>query len=88
MKKSKSKYDGNLHGWSDGELPSVNFLNELIENVTAATYPSHILLRRINLLTPRELKIFNNHWYKIAERVEKMELILANRAEIIQDPWK
>lgn len=84
----KNRYDGNKTGWSDGELPSVSILCDLMEYAIGSTYPRHILERRINLLTPLEYKRFTDHWIKIADRVQRMDDILVNRSEILNDPWK
>jgi len=69
---------------------------QLMYNVHGITYPKSIFDRRLNLLTKKELKRFSKEIdnllddidQRFASRVEEINNIMANRAEIAQDNWK
>jgi len=62
-------------------------LRKLMEFV-AITYPRHILFRRVNLLTDKERERCNKLWARIFRDIEKIDEIIAERAEKANDPWK
>jgi hypothetical protein len=54
----------------------------------AITYPTHILKRRLKLLTKNERLRFDAKWCKVVNLLEEMEKIVALRAEYEEDEWK
>lgn len=71
------------------------FFRQMMWNL-GITYPKSIFDRRLNLMTKKELskykaeiwELFDKIDQKLYSKIEDINAIMANRAEIEQDPWK
>jgi hypothetical protein len=84
----KNKYLKNSCVICDNRLPSANHLSDLLETTVGTTYPHHILVRRVNLLTKKEKELCDKKWNKITKLFTNIDDIIANRAEKLNDAWK
>jgi hypothetical protein len=84
----KFKYPKYTNVTCDNELPPPHTFALIIDNLTGATYPEHILTRRVNMLKKKEVKKCISKWRKIRKMAQQMENIIANRAEIEEDEWE
>jgi HEPN domain-containing protein len=62
-------------------------LRDLLELITAATYPEKTLTRRLGLLTKEEKKKVNKKLAQVYDLVEEVDEIISNRAEEVGDKW-
>lgn len=69
------------------DLPEVKTLANFLETTLSSTYPTKTLKRRIKLLTNTEYQRCRKHYQEIISRFEKIEDIIATRAELEGDKW-
>ena len=80
-------YEENSCIIEDDVLPAANYLSDILE-YRGHTYPTHILARRVNLLTDAEKRRCDKAWSIINKQLEKIDDIISERAEKENDPWE
>ena len=68
--------------------PSISEICTLLEIANGSTYPEHILLRRLKLLTDDEACVVGSLFHGAMNLLADAEEIIDNRAATANDPWK
>jgi len=67
---------------------NIGDLDFILRNIAAATYPGHILKRRLGFLSQAEKRNIARLYGMINDAAEKIDEIISEKAEKLQDPWK
>lgn len=69
------------------QIFDVEVLSSLIKDATVSTYPKDTLVRRLNLLNPKEVQKLGKKLYVAIHAMEDIDEIISDRADKENDEW-